>query len=165
MEFIERRMKDTVNKCAALKINVCINRSISPRSVQLSPMGSELGWGLLADQSESRKFLCPNMERLCAALKSAANIYSTGMCSASRKCTAQFQGFAIISRYKVTYCGPKMTRKSIESSSCSKEGCLQSIERLKGQPASLQWDLHVTSGDHVEAAKSCTTQTFYTMFL
>ena len=86
------------------------------------------------------------------------------MCSASRKCTAQFQGFAIISRYKVTYWGPQMTRKSIESSSCSKEGCLQSIERLKAQPASLQWDLHVTSGDHFEAAKSCTTQTFYTMF-
>ena len=76
------------------------------------------------------------------------------MCSASRKCTAQFQGFAIISRYKVTYWGPKMTRKSNESSSCSKEGCLQSIERLKAQPASLQWDLHVTSGDHFEAAKS-----------
>ena len=52
-----------------------IIRSISPRSVQLSPMGSELGWGLLADQSESRKFLCPNMERLCAALKSAAKIH------------------------------------------------------------------------------------------
>ena len=50
-------------------------RSISPRSVQLSPMGSELGWGLLADQSESRKFLCPDMERLCAALKSAAKIH------------------------------------------------------------------------------------------
>ena len=58
-----------------------------------------------------------------------------------------------------------MTRKSIESSSCSKEGCLQSIERLKAQPASLQWDLYVTSGDHFEAAKSCTTQTFYTMVL
>ena len=90
-----------------------LSRSIWPRSVQLSPMGSELGWGLLADQSESRKFLCPNMERLCAALKSAAKIYT---CSASRKCTAQFQGFAIISRYKVTYWGLKMTRKSIESS-------------------------------------------------
>ena len=50
-------------------------RSISPRSVQLSPMGSELSWGLLADQSESRKFLCPNMELLCAALKSAAKIH------------------------------------------------------------------------------------------
>ena len=87
------------------------------------------------------------------------------MCSASRKCTAQFQGFAIISRYKVTYWGPKMTRESIESFSCSKEGCLHSIERLKAQPASLQWDLHVTSGDHFEAAKSCTTETFYAMFL
>ena len=54
-----------------------------------------------------------------------------------------------------------MTRKSIESSSCSKEGCLQSIERLNAQPASLQWDLHVTSRDHFEAAKSCTTQTFF----
>ena len=84
-------------------------------------MGSELSWGLLADQSESRKFLCPNMEGLCAALKSAAKILN----SASRKCTAQFQGFEIISRYKVTYCGPKMTRKNIESSSCSKEGCLR----------------------------------------
>ena len=63
----------------------------------------------------------------------------------------------IISRYKVTYWGPKMTRKSIESSICSKEGCLQSIERLKALPASRQWDLHVTSGDHFEAAKSCTT--------
>ena len=115
-------------------------------------MGSELGWGLLADQSESRKFLCSNMERLCAALNRRQKY--TCMCSASRKCTAQFQGFAIISRYKVTYWGPKMTRKSIESSSCSKEGCLQSIERLKAQPASLQWDLHVTSGDHFEAAKS-----------
>ena len=52
-------------------------RSISPRSVQLSPtgMGSELGWGLLADQSESWKFLCPNMKCLCAALKSAAKIH------------------------------------------------------------------------------------------
>ena len=86
------------------------------------------------------------------------------MCSASRKCTAQFQGFAITSRYKVTYWGPKKTRKSIKSSSCSKEGCLQSIERLKAQPASRQWDLHETSGDQFEAAKSCTTQTFYTMF-
>ena len=57
-------------------------RSISPRSVQLSPMGSELGWGLLADQSESRKFLCPNMERLCAALKSAAKIYMYVQCLA-----------------------------------------------------------------------------------
>ena len=56
-------------------LKVCKARSISPRSVQLSPMGSELGWVLLADQSESRKFLCPNMERLCAALKSAAKIY------------------------------------------------------------------------------------------
>ena len=87
------------------------------------------------------------------------------MCTTSRKHTAQFQGFAIISRHKVTYWGPKMTRKSIESSSCSKEGCLQSIERLKAQPASRQWDLHVTSGDHFEAAKSCTrkrfTQCFY----
>ena len=55
-------------------INIAFTRSISPRSVQLSPMGSELGSGLLADQSESRKFLCPNMERLCAALKSAAKI-------------------------------------------------------------------------------------------
>ena len=85
------------------------------------------------------------------------------MCSTSRKCTAQFQGFAIISRYKVTYWDPKMTRKNIESSSCSKEGCLQSIERLKAQPASRQWDL--TSGGDLEAAKSCTTQTLYTMFL
>ena len=125
-------------------------------------MGSELGWGLLADQSESRKFLCPNMERLCAALKSAAKIHVEFF---AKICTAQFQGFAIISRYKVTYWGPKKTRISIKSSSCSKEGCLQSIERLKAQPASRQWDLHVTSGDHFEAAKSCTTQTFYTMFL
>ena len=78
--------------------------------------------------------------------------------SASRKCTAQFQGLTIISCYKVTYCGPKMTGKNIESSSCSKKGCLQSIERLKAQPASRQWDL--TSGGHLEAAKSCTTQTF-----
>ena len=39
-------------------------------------------------------------------------------------------------RQSVTYWGPKMTRKSIESSSVSKEGCLQSIERLKAQPAS-----------------------------
>ena len=75
------------------------------------------------------------------------------MCSASRKWTAQFEGFAIISRYKVTYWGPKKTRKSIKSSSCSKEGCLQSIERLKAQPASRQWDLHVTSGDHFEDAE------------
>ena len=74
------------------------------------------------------------------------------MCTASRKCTAQFQGFAIISRYKVTYCGPKMTRKNIESSSCSKEGCLQSIEWINAQLASQQWDL--TSGSHLEAAKS-----------
>ena len=87
------------------------------------------------------------------------------MCTASRKCTAQFHGFAIISRYKVTYWGPKMTRKSIESSSCSKEGCLLSKERLKVQPASRQWDLHVTSGDHFEAAKFAQrkrfTQSFY----
>ena len=85
------------------------------------------------------------------------------MNSASQKCTAQFQGFEIISRYKVTYCGPKMTRKTIQSSRCSEEGCLQSIERLNAQPASRQSDL--TSGGHLEAAKSCTTQTFYTMFL
>ena len=70
-------------------------RSISPRSVQLSPMGSELGWGLLADQSESRKLLCPNMERLCAALKSAAKIYMYVECfakmysSVSRLCDNQ----------------------------------------------------------------------------
>ena len=74
-------------------------RSISPRSVQLSPMGnpmgSEQGWGLLADQSESRKFLCPNMERLCAALKSAAMIYMYVQCfakmlsSVSRLCDNQ----------------------------------------------------------------------------
>ena len=51
----------------------CI-RSISPRSVQLSPMGSELSWGLLAGQSESQKFLCPNMEGLCAVLKSAGKM-------------------------------------------------------------------------------------------
>ena len=51
------------------------HRSISPKSVQLSPMGSELSWGLLASQSESRKFLCPNMEGLFAALKSAAKIH------------------------------------------------------------------------------------------
>ena len=38
-------------------------------------MGSELGWGLLAGQLESRKFLCPNMEGLCAALKSAGKIH------------------------------------------------------------------------------------------
>ena len=121
-------------------------------------MGSELGWGLLADQTESRKFLCPNMETLCAVLKSAAKIHV--------QCFGKmFRGFAIISRYKVTYWGPKMTRKSIESSSCSKEGCLQSIERLKVQLASRQWDLHVTSGDHFEATKSCKTQMFYTMFL
>ena len=83
------------------------------------------------------------------------------MCSALRKCTAQFQGFVIISRCKVTYWGPKMTRKSIESSSCSKEGCL----RLKAQPAIRQWDLHVTSGDHFKAAKFAQrkhfTQCFY----
>ena len=48
--------------------------------------------------------------------------------------------------------GTKMTRKNIESSSCSKEGCLQSIERLKAQPVSRQWDL--TSGGYLEAAKS-----------
>ena len=70
-------------------------RSISPRSVQLSPMGSELGWGLLADQSESRKFLCPDMERLCAVLKSAAKIYMYVQCfaklssSLSRLCDNQ----------------------------------------------------------------------------
>ena len=58
------------------------SRSISARSVQLSPMGSELGWGLLAGQSESRKFLCPNMERLCAALKSSATIYMYVQCFA-----------------------------------------------------------------------------------
>ena len=33
---------------------------------------------------------------------------------------------------------------------CSKEGSLQSIERLKAQPASRQWDL--TTGGHLEAA-------------
>ena len=72
-----------------------VNRSISPRNVQLSPMGSELGWGLLADQSESPKFLCPNMERLCAALKSAAKIYMYVQCfakmysSVSRLCDNQ----------------------------------------------------------------------------
>ena len=75
------------------------------------------------------------------------------MCSASRKCTALFHGFAIISRYKVTYWAPKMTRKNIESSSWPKEGCLQSIELLKAQSASRQWVL--TSGghprDHLEA--------------
>ena len=70
-------------------------RSISPRSVQLSPIGSELSWGLLADQSESRKFLCSNMEGLRGAQIGGKN--------ASRKCTAQFQAFAIISRYKVTF--------------------------------------------------------------
>ena len=70
-------------------------RSISPRSVHLSPMGSELGWGLLADQSESRRFLCPNMERFCAALKSAAKIYMYVQCfakmysSVSRLCDNQ----------------------------------------------------------------------------
>ena len=79
------------------------------------------------------------------------------MCSASRKCTAQFQGFAIISRYKVTYWGPKVTRKIIESSSCSKEGCLQNIELLKAQPASRQWDLHVTNGDHTLRAEPLLT--------
>ena len=127
-------------------------------------MGSELGWGLLADQSESRKFLCPNMERLCAALKSAAKIHV--QCFAKMyTSTAQFQGFAIISRYKVTYWGPKKTRKSIKSSSCFEEGCLQSIERLKAQPASRQWDLHVTSRDHFESAKSCTTQTLHNVFM
>ena len=82
----------------------------------------------------------------CAALKSAAKI-----CAVLLE-NVQFQGFAIISRYKVTYWGPKMTRKTIESSSCSREGCLQSIERLKAQPASRQWDL--TSGGHLEAAGS-----------
>ena len=45
-----------------------------------------------------------------------------------------------------------MTRKNIELSSCSKEGCLQSIERVKAEPASRQWNL--TSGGHLEAAKS-----------
>ena len=136
-------------------------RSISPRSIQLSPVGSELGWGLLADQSESRKFLCPNMERLCAALKSAAKIhvqcFAKIYSSISRLCDNQSLQSHLL--------GSKNDKKNIESSSCSKEGCLQSIERLKAQPASRQWDLHVTSGDHFEAAKSCTTQTFYTMFL
>ena len=122
-------------------------------------MGSELSWGLLTDQSESRKFLCPYVEGLRGAQIGGQKYMNI----ASRKCTAQFQGFAIISRYKVTYCGPKITRKNIESSGCSKEGCLQRIERLKAQPASRQWDL--TSGGHLEAAKSCTTQTFYTLFL
>ena len=71
------------------------SRSISPRSVQLLPMGSELGWGLFADQSESRKFLCPNMEHLCAALKSAAKTYMYVQCftkmysSVSRLCDNQ----------------------------------------------------------------------------
>ena len=130
------------------------NRSISPRSVQLSPMGSELGWGL-----RNHGNFYALMWNAFARRSNRRQKY-TCMCSASRKCTAQFQGFAIISRYKVTYWGPKMTRKSIESSSCSKEGCLQSIEWLKSQQARLQWDLHVTSGDHFEAAKSCTMQTF-----
>ena len=48
---------------------------LEAQAYNFSPMGSELGWGLLADQSESRKFLCPNMERLCAALNSAAKIH------------------------------------------------------------------------------------------
>ena len=55
--------------------SVCETRSISARSVQLSPTGSQQGWELLAGQSESRKFLCPNMEGLCAALKSAGKIH------------------------------------------------------------------------------------------
>ena len=62
-----------VKVCQSL--NACITRSISPRSVQLSPMGSEQGWGLLAGQPESRKVLCPNIEGLCAALKSAGKIH------------------------------------------------------------------------------------------
>ena len=41
-----------------------------------------------------------------------------------------------------------MTKKNIELSNCSKEGCLKSIERLKTRPASRQWDL--TSGGHLE---------------
>ena len=71
-------------------------RSISPRSVQLSPMGSELGWGLLADQSVSRTFFCPNMDRFCRVLKSAAKIYMYVQCfakmysSVSRLCDNQW---------------------------------------------------------------------------
>ena len=104
-------------------------RSISPRSVQLSPMGSELGWGLLADQSESRKFLCPNMERPCAALKSAAKIYMYVQCfakmysSVSRLCDNQSLQSHLL--------GPKMIRKSIESSSCSKEGLFTEYRTAK----------------------------------
>ena len=58
-----------------IRVRVSRTRSISPRSVQLPPMGSELSWRLLADQSESRKLLCPDMEGLWAALKSAAKIH------------------------------------------------------------------------------------------
>ena len=65
----------TVKICIFLTAVLGIIRSTSPRSVQLSPMGSELSWGLLADQSESRKFLCPYMERLCTAPKLAAKIH------------------------------------------------------------------------------------------
>ena len=88
-------IKDLVVNKGSFKCGIVLIRSISPRSVQLSPMGSELGWGLLADQSESRKFLCPNMERLCAALKSAAKIYMYVQCfakmysSVSRLCDNQ----------------------------------------------------------------------------
>ena len=134
------------------------SKSISPRSVQLSPMGSKLSWGLLADRSESRKFLCSNMECLCVALKSATKIHVQWFVkmysSVSRLCYNQSLQSHLL--------GSNMTRRNIESSSCSREDCLQSIERLKAQPVSQQWDL--TSGDHFEAAKPCTTQTFYTMF-
>ena len=58
------------------------------------------------------------------------------LCSAKlQKRTDQFQGFPTIYRYKVNYWGAKMTKKNIEYSSCSKEGCLQSIEQLKIQLA------------------------------
>ena len=128
-------------------------------------MGSELGWGLLADQSESRKFLCPNMERLCAALKLAAKIhvqcFTKMYSSVSRLCNNK----SLQSHLQCTGVQKRQGKVLNLTSSCSEEGCLQSIERLKAQPANRQWDLHVTSGDHFEAAKSCTTQTFYTMFL
>ena len=120
-------------------------------------MGSELGWGLLADQSESRKFLCPNMERLCAALKLAAKIHEQCFAkmysSVSRLCDNQSLQSHLLGS------------KKLESSSCSKEGCLQCKERLKAQPAGRHWDLRVTSGDHFEAVKFAErkrfTQCFY----
>ena len=101
-------------------------------------MGTELSWGLLADQSESQQKY---------------------MGSASRKYTAQFQGLAIIS-HLIHLLGSKNDNENVESSSCSKEGCLQSIERLKAQPASRQWD-SVSSKLQSLAQRKSFTQCFY----